>query len=128
MQSDKVYTLSDWPVLEKISARTTSDRTLDSHNVTLLYEVAATDDDWAAMDQEEYEFAKALLASRHRRHPLPSSPFKATCPHCSEVVVSWHKLCVDVPKGEKRGLVFCGCGRTGADSADVEGVGRIIGG
>lgn len=47
MQSDKVYTLSEWSVLEKTSARTTPDRTLDSYNAILLHMVAATGDDWA---------------------------------------------------------------------------------
>lgn len=126
MTTKKMYLLSDCPVLKRISERTTRDTRLDFDSVMLLYEMAATDEDWDDMDEHERSFSQAILASQYRQRPPPSIPFKAKCPHCSDVIISWHTLCIDVPKGEARGLIYCGCGRTGVDSSDVDGMGRMI--
>lgn len=127
MKQTKIYVLSDWPVLRRLSACSSRDRQLDSPTVVLLYECAAAED-WAAMDQDEREFANAILASQRQKRSPPTVPFKAVCSECSSEVISWHSSCVDVPKGEKRGLVYCECGRVGADSSDVDGMGRVLSG
>lgn len=126
MTTEKMYSLSNYPVLKEISERTSRDIELAIEDVRLLYETAAIDEDQANMDEYERSFAEAVLASRHRRSPPPSVPFKAICPHCSDVIISWHALCIDVPKGETRGIAYCGCGRTAADSSDMDGMGRMI--
>jgi hypothetical protein len=56
----------------------------------------------------------------------PTRPFETICKHCGDIVRSWHGSVVNVPAGEARGLVFCGCGRTGADSSDVNDMGRVL--
>lgn len=126
MTKEKMYPLSDYPVLKRLSQRTSRETELDIEDVMLFYEMVATDDDRADMDEHERGFAEAVLASRYRQMPPPSVPFKATCPHCSDVIISWHASCIDVPKGEARGIAYCGCGRTAADSSDMNGMGRLI--
>ena len=126
MTKEKMYPLSDYPVLKRMSERTSRDTELDIEAVLLFYEMVATDDDRADMDEHERGFADAVLASRYRQSPPPSVPFKAICPHCSDVIISWHASCTDVPRGETRGIAYCGCGRTAADSSDMDGMGRII--
>lgn len=126
MTARRMYLLCDYPILKRVSERTTCDSQLDLESVMLLYEMAASDEDRDDMDEHERGFAEAVLARRYRQRPPPTVPFKAKCPHCRGVVISWHASCIDVPKGASRGLVYCGCGRTGADSSDVDGLGRII--
>jgi ribosomal protein S27E len=55
-----------------------------------------------------------------------TSPFQVKCPHCGTIAKSWHHSTKYMPKGETRGVAWCECGRTGADSAGVKGVGRVI--
>jgi hypothetical protein len=58
---------------------------------------------------------------------LPSgSPFEVICKHCGATAKSWHYTDKHIPAGEERGLVYCKCGRTGADSMGVKGMGRVI--
>lgn len=99
---------------------------LDLQDVLLFYEMVATEDDRADMDEHERGFAEAVLASRYRQSPPPSVPFKAICHHCSDVIISWHASCIEVPRGEARGIAYCGCGRTVADSSDMDGMGPVI--
>lgn len=53
-------------------------------------------------------------------------PFQIQCPHCGEVVTSWHWSAANIPEDGQRGLVWCGCGRTGADSMGIKDRGRVL--
>ncbi len=125
MIPNKIYSLQDWPVLSRISAITSDQKQLHADAVILLYETAS-EKDWSDMDLHEREFAEAILACQHRKSAPPSAPFEMICPKCSEVVKSWHSSSIDVPLGEKRGLVFCSCGHVGVDSSDRPGTGRVL--
>ncbi len=126
MTTEKMYSLSDYPVLKRMSERASRDTELNFDEVRMFYEMVATDDDRADMDEHERGFSAAVLASRYRQNPPPTIPFKAICPHCSDVIISWHASCIDVPRGKARGIAYCGCGLTAADSSDMDGMGRII--
>lgn len=122
----KTYILSDWPTLARIEARFSDASCLPVDDVIDNYQHAATGEDWAQMDDHERAFAKAIVASRHRLHPPPTEPFRATCVQCGDTLTSWHQSCIDVPIGDQRGMVLCQCGCMAADSSDRNGMGRII--
>jgi len=60
------------------------------------------------------------------KEKMEPGPFTIKCRYCDEVITSWQLSATDAPADSPRGLVFCGCGRTGADSLGVKGMGRIL--
>jgi hypothetical protein len=61
---------------------------------------------------------------------MESSPgprfFGTHCKFCGTVAESWHeKFREQAPDSATIGMAYCECGRTGADSSDRPGMGRI---
>ena len=54
-----------------------------------------------------------------------ASPFRVRCKRCNSVAESWHYT-QSPPEGATIGMAYCECGKVGADSIGVPGVGRIV--
>lgn len=53
-------------------------------------------------------------------------PFGVRCKFCGTVAESWHWTALKyAPNGATIGMAYCDCGRTGADSSDRPGMGRV---
>lgn len=54
--------------------------------------------------------------------------FSVRCKSCDTVAESWHeKFRIQAPDEATFGMAYCLCGKTGADSSDRPGIGRISG-
>lgn len=57
---------------------------------------------------------------------IQKEPFGARCKYCGTTAESWHWTAREqAPLGATIGMAYCDCGRTGADSSDRTGMGRI---